>query len=157
MAGPVAHVLLPVPITAEVEAIIRHDLVQLSDQIEGDDFWVQRRPFLLGHDPSDVATETLATCTGWAVQGVISLDAMCNEDLDHRLLGEMCLLFARKFGGWIDFCGELCPWITDLRSLPGGICRHSYVSISERECIAHLCDAEFLEAWLRRPDFHMIK
>lgn len=152
MAGPAAATVLPVPITTEVEAVIRDEIRFVADQVEGNDFWVQGRPFILDLAHEDPAQANLAPYIGWKPLGSITLAAMCNDSLDHRLLGEICLHLARKFRGWIDLAGELEPDRTDLQSLPGRL-----VQLTYEESASYVCDADFLEAWLQCPDFHMIK
>ncbi len=47
MAGPVVSLILSKSITEEQKLFIRNEIKDISDNIEGDDFWVQERPFIV--------------------------------------------------------------------------------------------------------------
>lgn len=98
-------------------------------------------------------------------------------------MGELALYLARTKGGVIDFGGALIAasvwrsegpskllWIFEranwadisepceqfLGSLPGRVVGIPYRTANGRTWVTHMCDVEFLEAWLKHPDFHMI-
>lgn len=152
--------------------------------MEGDDFWILGRPFMLSFDSNEPVTEEVSTVLGWSPQEAVVLAAMCNDRLDHRLLGELCLHFARQLEGWIDFGGALLPRLSDsvrvwyesrdsstspgweewephvrrmIDGLPGTLHTVLYSTEWGKEWGSHIGDADFLEAWLRHRDFHMVK
>ena len=108
----------------------------------------------------------------------ISLSAMSNQPEDHRILGEIALAVAQRLGGLIDLGGLIvprhvflstpdfwnAPWSTVqssvrafTESMPGTAVALTYRPSSEREWASHTIDVAFLQAWLRHPEFHMIK
>ena len=127
MAGPTAAVLLPVKTTAdEIRAVVttafpfeekpdglghEHGLIM--------DGWFEKRPFLISHGEDyegefdDIRACGIEGVTGWAIQDEIILAAMVNDPVDHLLLGKLCLLLARHFGGLVDFGGIPAPWKPD--------------------------------------------
>jgi hypothetical protein len=130
----------------------------MSEVVEGNDFWIQKRPFLLNIDHSEPLDENVSSLLGWTPAGSILLAAMCNSDLDHRLLGKLCLHFARKYDGWVDFGGALISHLTgNLQGLPGRVCTIPYITGLGEAWVSHIADADFFEAWLHHPGFHLIK
>jgi uncharacterized protein DUF6368 len=126
----------------------------------------------------------IAQCFGFLPQSRIFLEAGCSDAADHRIMGELVLYLARSMHAAIDLHGELIPAsslrqekATDLpwlfkeaswsdvagpverffKSLPGKIFAVPYPTAGGRTWVTHVCDAEFMEAWLRHPEFHMIK
>jgi hypothetical protein len=124
---------------------------------------------------------------GFLPRSRILLAARGNTADDHRTLGEMALRCARAFGGVINLHGALevgtrtpinletvddliaqlegnldwaevsKPTEAFLRAMPGRVLTVPYQTIDERTWVEHICDAEFMEAWLKHPAFHMIK
>lgn len=113
MAGPAASVLLPAALDSEGERRVRTEIERVAERLEGNDFWVDGRPFFLsfGEDYDgefdDLGEECLADVLGWRPHGAVGFAAMCNSDIDHRLLAQLCIRFAQLLGGVIDFGGEL--------------------------------------------------
>jgi uncharacterized protein DUF6368 len=88
-----------------------------------------------------------------------------NDPIDHRLLGHLLLTLARRYGGLVDFGGDLdhrhgataiSPEQVEydrrfaerpLESLPGRLWNIGW----------HVGDADLLEAWLGHPNYHLIK
>jgi hypothetical protein len=115
----------------------------------------------------------------------LSLTAGCNGKEDHRVLGELALHLAHTLGGVIDFGGALMPVVSPAirkdfakmlgqfeqanwaevseptqqlwQSMPGRILEIPYQTANESIWVTHVCDTEFMAAWLRHPHFHMIK
>jgi hypothetical protein len=105
----------------------------------------------------------------WVTAGV-------NRPADHRVLGEVVLRLALLLEGVIDFDGALLPsaspaW-TDhrlswpdvsssvremLKDIPGRAIALEYQVNDERTWACHIGDSQFLKAWLKHPDFRMIK
>ena len=132
----------------------------------------------------DDEIQELQTAWGIEARSVIALACMSNGDTDHRVLGELALYFAKKFGGIIDFNGlitppwdDVVPWYrgsnwffykanwSDIRKktmryleqIPGKITAIEYEVNEQRRWAYHVCDVEFMENWLKHPHFHMIK
>ncbi len=102
----------------------------------------------------------------------------CNQDVDHRLLGYLCLAFALEYDGLVDFNGRLDPRPPDdvstavserdrraerdrriaqrMRRVRGRLYVVDYGS-RNNPINCHVGDAEFMDSWLRHPRFRMIK
>ncbi len=160
MAGPVASIILSTHITEEQRLFIRKEIIDISSHIEGDDFWVQERPFIVIIGPEyeeeidDYIDNGLHSLIGWTPKDIVGFAAMCNQHIDHHLLAEICLRFARKLDGLIDFDGELQINSTNT---PGELLSVQYVAASGKECIYHVGNVEFLDWWIKQPEFRMIK
>lgn len=132
----------------------------------------------------EYVTDGVPQVIGWTPRDTIGLAAMCNERQDHLILGHLCLHFVRKTNGLVDFGGALTPPIrcevqrlfdehysgagtswadwephfrTMIQDLPGHVYAVPYTTADRHAWVSHLCDADFLEAWLQHPDFHMVK
>ncbi|WP_049653572.1 DUF6368 family protein [Kitasatospora sp. MY 5-36] len=105
------------------------------------------------------------------VQGLV-LCADCSGQENHLLLGHLALALARRFGALVDFDGVLgFPTPRDgtrgdadlararalVASLPGKVAEVSYDTGGAGRWFRHVGDVEFLAAWLRHPDFHLVK
>jgi hypothetical protein len=105
----------------------------------------------------------------------IRLSAWRNGDGPHRILGELCLAFAERFGGIISFGGALEPRRYDLygieadwadvapysdamlAGMPGKLLAVPYRTARDTDWVSHFGDSTFMRAWLSHPGFHMIK
>jgi len=105
------------------------------------------------------------------VQGLI-LCAGCSGPENHLLLGHLALAMACRLGALVDFDGvlgyptprdetrdeaDLATARTLVASLPGRVAEVSYDTGGGGRWFRHVGDAEFLTAWLRHPDFRLIK
>jgi hypothetical protein len=90
--------------------------------------------------------------TGFRPYGRIQLDAGCNGEIDHSLLGKIASDLLAKFGGFIDFGGDLN--LESEESVPGNI----YTIFSENEKHGYqIADQTFLNYWMNHDQFRMIK
>lgn len=104
-------------------------------------------------------------------QGLV-LAAGCSGAVNHMPLGHLALALARRLGALIDFDGVLgYPTPRDetvddahlararalVASLPGMVAEVSYDTGSGSRWFRHVGDVEFLAAWLRHPEFHLVK
>ncbi|MFI5643242.1 DUF6368 family protein [Kitasatospora sp. NPDC051705] len=104
------------------------------------------------------------------VKGLI-VSAGCSGRENHLLLGHLALAMARRLGSPVDFDGVLGYPVprddtgdgTDLAraralvaSLPGKVAEVSYDTGGAGRWFRHVGDVEFLAAWLRHPDFHLV-
>jgi hypothetical protein len=117
MAGPAAGILLPQPVTSDLKEAVRADIQRMSSEFDGDDFWIDGRPFILileeeyEGELQEYVSDGIPKVIGWTPQGTMGFAAMCNDKQDHRLLGALCLHFVRKTYGLVDFKGALSPAI----------------------------------------------
>ncbi|WP_437708809.1 DUF6368 family protein [Sorangium sp. So ce448] len=167
MAGPVASVLLPSKMSVERVAALRSGISRIADEVRGDDFWVDRRRFILTVGPeypeaiSEVLEAGLPEVLGWSPEDVVSFAAMCNDDQDHRLLARLCIDLVEAEGGVIDFGGPLAigPQLDGLEDdkpvrveNPGGVTGVLFVTAR-----SHYGDAALARSWLRHASFRMVK
>ena len=194
MSGPVATVLIPEPLSdldrddirATVDSISDHEL---DKPPAPDAFWVcdtgrvggrysgEGRPFAIetGLQPywESGQLEAMAQAFGFDPRDELVVIAFCNGSEDHRILGELCLWLAERFGGAVCFGGALWP------GAPAGIdildAEWRQVEPHFRRMVAgmpgrvvglrcelsrwpvHVGDATFLRAWLENPRFGMVK
>jgi len=119
--------------------------------------------------------------TSFHVRSWYSLDSPTNGHTEHEQLGRACLSVARPPQGLIDFGGALLPhppahmlqgmWLWEhvewsdvepffsemVRSIPGAVFTLPYQTAGGRSWASHVCDVQFMAAWLTHPWFHMIK
>ncbi|WP_437522563.1 DUF6368 family protein [Sorangium sp. So ce726] len=167
MAGPVASVLLPSKMSVERVAALRAGISRIADEVRGDDFWLDQRPFILTVGPeypeaiSEHLEAGLPEVLGWSPEDVVSFAAMCKDDQDHRLLARLCIDLAEAEGGVIDFGGRLAigPQLDGLQDdkpvrveNPGGVMGVLFVTAR-----SYYGDVALARSWLRHPSFHMVK
>jgi Family of unknown function (DUF6368) len=178
MAGSVASVLIPERAgldEAQVRAWLNAYLDSRKARRAGNDFWLDERPFIVAitsreSEAAQEADAELAPELGWSPWLEIELAAMCNDPLDQRLLGEVCLYVARALDGIIDFGGAILPEpdLSGPTALPavsvplffdgrGTLYAASYKIDEGRYGTCHYGDAALLQAWLKQPKFRMVK
>jgi hypothetical protein len=128
--------------------------------------------------------ETFEGAFGFRPVRYVGFCAYCNGRVDHRVLGEIVAKVAEMFDGVVDFGGTLWPlvpveygrpfskarerarWSVDfeplfqdmIRGMPGRIVGIAKVRCDGKEDDpSHYADPKFLRAWLRHPQFYMIK
>jgi len=162
MAGPAASILLRNPIDLDKKAQIRTYISDRSEVVDGDDFWIDGRPFVVifgeeYHGELDEYREQLQDVLPWKPTDIFSLIAMCNQPRDHRLLGELCLHFCGQLDGLIDFGGDTGISPTGNRKFRGLLLRVPYDTAAGHQAFCQCGDAAFLEWYLTQPDFKMVK
>lgn len=199
MAGPAASVLLPRRLTEGDGSSIRAVVHGISDhQVEippvRDGFWVGDtrsiggtylnvgRPFSIHlglqaeWEPGQLSQ--IPDAFGFLPLDEILVVAYCNQDADHRILGTLCAYLVERFGGLLNFGGELWPPVPPeagidlleadwcgvepyfrrmVAGLPGKIVGVRYEPQPGKEAVVHVADAKFARAWLGHPQFHMVK
>lgn len=151
------------------------------------DFWARDGSALglRAFDPADVGVfflsedeempaedEDYSTFSRPPVQGLI-VGAGCSGSVKHVLLGHLTLALARRLDALVDFDGllgghrtlgedtsneaVLAPARALTSELPGRRAEASYDTGGGGRWLRHVGDVEFLEAWQRHPDFHLIK
>lgn len=176
MAGPVASLLLPHELDLEAKDMVEGEIRRRSSRVEGSDFWVEERPFFLIFGPEypdeveELAASSLPLLLGWEPRDMVTFCAMCNRDIDHRILAELCLQLSEEQGWLVDFGGQL----TGQRSLPrnrpsegvrvedpdglsGTLFATSYLTTNGEYATSHFGDAHLLRSWLKHPTFRMVK
>jgi hypothetical protein len=151
MPGPVTIVLARQRIDrAAVTAMIE----RIAEMFHERDFWVSGLPFnhYWGADYPDELAEYACQGLPWPPADMFGLVACCDDDDSHRLLARLTLAVARAGDSLIDCNGLLFP-PDATPPLPGTLLLLPDAANKPR----HLCDAEFLEAWLRAPGFRMGK
>jgi len=157
MAGPTASVIFQTPLsTTQIESI-EERIANLSEEVQGADFWVKGRPFIWNQgEEFDGEFDELEYLkyTGWKPHDQILLIAMCNGREDHRILADLCLLISREFSGRIDFGGQLIG-VDD--AAPGSLWAIPYDTYLGETTTNDIGDVEFLQWWSTQSNFHMIK
>ncbi|HKR62924.1 MAG TPA: DUF6368 family protein [Thermoanaerobaculia bacterium] len=113
------------------------------------------RPLVAGfEDPlfEEGEGESLQSSFGFVPAAIISVGAMCNDRVDHRVLGELAVYLAQHFGGIIGFNGALGV----ARVVHGKLAEIRY-EVEGRRLFAHVGDVAFMHGWLRDPAFHLVK
>ena len=160
MAGPTASILISDKLSDEQRLSVRSAILEMSNHVDGNSFWIQERPFIVGFGPEydgemeEYATSSLSSMTGWMPKDSVRFAAMCNQPIDHRLLGGLCLRVAKLLGGVVNFGAELD---LETKRWEGKLFVLHDQSVSGGECECHIGTAAFLEWWLKQPNFHMIK
>ncbi|MDT6985137.1 DUF6368 family protein [Streptomyces lusitanus] len=150
------------------------------------DFWVRDGSAvgLPGWDPADgsvfflteddevpAADEDYSAFPRPPVRGLV-LGAGCSGPAHHRMLGHLALALAERLNALIDFDGVLgYPAPRDdvddgaaleraralVASLPGEVAEVGYDTAGGGRWFRHVGDVEFLRAWLRHPEFRLVK
>lgn len=199
MGGPSASVLLSAPLSEAdyddiFEVILRIGSAQVPFQLSNLDFKVvstqsiqgsycgKEQPFGLSVGLLPERNETEMPAIERTLQtrifDEILVSSHGNDRECHRILGELCLWFAERFAGFIDFCGAITPpllpgsgldwdspWLdwephvrTMIQGMPGQFFEIWHDGCDPRTFHpAHFCDATFLRAWLQHPQFQMVK
>lgn len=158
MAGPAASVILKDRLSVLQKQDIRQAISERASMVDGHDFWVDERLFIINIGPEydgeldDYNENGVPDMIGWVPFDVVGFAAMSNRKIDHQLLAELCLYFARRLDGLIDFGGEL-----PCRTQQGQLFSVSYESANHEVCTYHIGDVKFLEHWLKQPEFRMVK
>lgn len=101
---------------------------------------------------SDDELSPIAEMLKFRPRAAIHAFACSNSAIDHRILAEITLYLVRRFGGIVDFGGDLGR----VEATSGWLASVPY------ECAVpgatlHLADEAFLHSWLSDPRFHMVK
>ena len=175
MAGPIASVLFETFPSEWTWAEIVNLVQTISGKVEGDEFWVittkwikgtveriDGRPFGMdrhkidsnNNDYSKEEVLTMQKSIGFDPKFFLSIYAMCNEAIDHKILGELTHYLAKRYNGLIDFKGKL-PSLTLPRN--GNLWDIPYQVSEDRRAVYQIGDVDFLWGWLQNENFRMIK
>lgn len=158
------------PIGGSYEGIRRHFLVSVAYDFE--------RPWAEGVWPTEIEETPAAffkRTFGLIPDEDITLAAMPNSPEDHRILGELAICIAERLSGIIDMCGLIVPReipFEEWRGASWSVVRarvEAFTASMPGKAVAipseggweawpsHAVDPKFLRAWMRHPEFHMIK
>lgn len=129
--------------------------VQSTTPIGGGVNLKEGRPFGFNVDQVGLEEEELAVVAqafGFTPISAINVFAYANAPVDHRILAELGVFFVRRYGGIVDFCGNLGT----VRAHSGTVVEIPY-RVDGLPAVFHVSDAAFLEEWLNDAAFHMIK
>ena len=173
MAGPVASVLLDIIPSKnglkEIEDIIQ----KISDKVEEEDFWIidtkfidgtveikEGRPFGIKKKKIDLEFDYSQEEILWIKKYAnfnpvfnIEVFAMCNREIDHRILGELTFYLAEKFNGLVDFEGQL----EQSDDIEGKKWEIPYRTIDNEIKFYNITDIVFMKNWLENNNFRMLK
>ena len=80
--------------------------------------------------------------------------AMCNRDIDHKILDELTLYIADKFDGLIDFGGQISVQSGEIMGKTWEI---PYETASGMTAFYNVADVDFMKDWIGNKNFRMIK
>jgi hypothetical protein len=89
---------------------------------------------------------------GFSPVSALHVFACVNSAVDHLILGELGVFFAKRYGGIVDFGGNL----GDVGAHAGKLIEIPYEA-NGSVATFHVADAGFLEEWLTNAAFHLIK
>ncbi len=195
--GPISTILLAAKPTQkqlnEIDKIIQH----ISSIRENENFWVTSTKYINGSAEADgqpfalsinkidkdnyedASLANISSRIGYLPVYDIAIIAMCNQSIDHRILGELTYYFTNMFEAYIDFGGALLPTLKHLpwymrsgthswqdiepyyqkmkSKIEGKLHVITYKVDSNRTWAYQIGDVEFMKNWLTHPDFHMVK
>lgn len=152
----------------------------IGDATASGDFSGSDRPFAICLFKPELEPHEAAVVKshfGFLPRQALQIDAFCNGKEDHKLLGWLTLHLAERYNGIVDFLGALLPPLP-LRSgaeswenwsdfaaafdvwaeeMPGKIVSVEYETGNGRQWASHKADVHFFRAWLKHPQFGMIK
>lgn len=129
--------------------------IRSTASVGGDVHVNEGRPF--GFSIGGVGLEkeevnTIEKAFGFVPTAVINVFAYANALVDHRILAQLGIFFARRYGGIVDFGGNLGA----VKGRSGTVVEIPYL-IDATPAAFHVSDVAFLEEWLAEASFHMIK
>lgn len=148
MAGPCLSVFTPQGLSRDDVAAVRAFVAALAGKVDGDDFWIAGRPFFATFgdpEPEDRALDL----GGWSPQGEVAVCAMCNDLVDHILLGVLGCRTAENLGGLIALDD-----LTIVTSDPSVLTLDGRIVVAGRGDFA---TPAFLANWMASPDFRLVK
>lgn len=172
--GPVVSILLDKMPSKEQWKDFHQSIKFISNKVDEFDFWVvdtstiggqvhmeEGRPFsfefMSVEDDSEYAMEEIILIekySGVKVNYELTFYASSNQEIDHRILGELAYYLSNAWNGLIDFNGKLL--FADLDSFEN-IWPIQYQLDEESTSIYHVAKSAFMKCWLQHSDFCMIK
>src|SRR5262245_5469088 len=177
MAGPGASVIL----REQLDSLRVEQVLDLLDHLRarrtGTDFAIDGRPFMFWFgegnqgELQELERRGLPEILGWRPADSVGFAAMCNGQLDHHILAEICVGGGERLGGIIDFGGTIglvpvfpkeAPHPPMKIVNPGGVPGLLYATSCEiepgrRYGTCHYGDVTLLRCYLQLPSFRMVK
>ncbi len=175
MAGPTSSVLLKSIPSDLALGEMKNVIQKISSKVIGNDFWVddtkpirgtqsllEGKPFRIDEFKIDRYSsnytqqeiDLIEVHLAFNPKYALEIYAMCNQFIDHRILGELTLYLAEYFQGAIDFGGCILSKTTDFK---GRIYEIPYETSEGNSSFYNVCDIEFMKEWLKHESFRMIK
>ncbi|PQJ10304.1 hypothetical protein CJD36_016615 [Flavipsychrobacter stenotrophus] len=184
--GPVCSILLEQPLSdrqiAELDGYLMHigTDVNRSDGKQSWDFYPMIEIIIPGSAPDNLCTFSLSTWAGliddWGAEeqpeeailqqleqaigfrphGHIMFYSGCNGQQYHLLLGYIAIALLEKFGGYINFCGDVMKRKQDL-IYEGQLLDIWYETTPGNQYYYQIADLQFLKAFIKQDNFRMIK
>ncbi|WP_404614698.1 DUF6368 family protein [Rhodanobacter hydrolyticus] len=164
MAGPTCSVLSPMnfapeQLVAELIALVgsadgRSGFVVRDTRTVGGSYEGDGRPFIWFVEPKSSAEMSLiGDVCGFLPAQNIGLGAMCNQAIDHRILGDLALWIAERLAGVVDLGGTL-PVPHDS---PGRVLSVPYDTEAGWQSEYVVMDSTAFRSWLSHSSFAMVK
>ncbi len=184
--GPVCSILLQQPLNddqiTELDEYLRHIGKNVTNLEKKDswDFCPMAEILIPGSAPGNLCTFSLSTWAGliddWGAEeqpeeailhqleqaigfrphGHIMFYSGCNGQQFHLLLGYLAIALLEKFGGYIDFCGDVMKRTTNL-NYEGQLFDIWYETTQGNQHFYQIADLQFLKAFIKQDNFRMIK
>ena len=148
MAGPCSRIFIPRKVSSSDESRIRSVIDSIASKVEGNDFWIAGRPFIVHFDEADEDERDLVL-DGWRPAGIVSFCAMCNDQCDHVLLATLCYRIGELLGGLI-----VLDDISAITQDPSVLTYDGRRPVKDYGYVVH---PQFLSYWLSHPDFRLVK
>lgn len=175
MAGPTSSILFDTIPSEQTLGEMKNVIQKISDKVDGNDFWVinteiihgtvktaEGRPFGIEKHKIDLNyyeyTEDeilmIKDFVGFNAVFDLGIYAMCNREIDHKILGELTLYLAEKFNGLIDFGGHLTNQSDRMKGKTWEIPYETSIGMT---AVYNVADVDFMKDWLNNKNFRMIK
>lgn len=148
MAGPCVEILVPRRVSTSDELRIRAVIESVASTVEGNDFWIAKRPFLVRFEEPDSEAASLVL-SGWSPKGTVSFCAMTNIYSDHVLLAVLGFRTAQLLDGLI-----VLDDISTITSDPSVL---TFEGARPVDGYGYIVSPDFLGYWLSHPDFRLLK
>ncbi|HRG07477.1 MAG TPA: DUF6368 family protein [Cyclobacteriaceae bacterium] len=173
MAGPTSSVLLRIAPDSSTIALVYKVIDDLATKRTNNDFYINStlasfgkdglRPFGVElnsitndyYNYSESELKLIEDKFKFYPKYDIGLYAMCNDIVDHKILGQLTLKIAEAVDGIIEFGGRLDG--KKIKNVNGKICEIDYETAIGRIAQHHVSDIEFMRNWLLDKSFYMIK
>jgi hypothetical protein len=153
MAGPTVAILVSSELTEHQRRSIHSYVRSLANKVEGKDFWVEGRPFILviGPEVEGELTEyeDIILLGVPLPRDIVGICAMCNSSHDHEILGAITEAICLIVGGHIAFGSPLQHYTSAPEML-----EHPGLMEFNGQSIISL---ELFQRWRQHVDFRMAK
>lgn len=148
MAGPCVDIFVPRKISSSDEMSVRAVIESISSDVEGNDFWIAKRPFLVQFGQPEPEAAALIL-NGWHPEGTVSFCAMTNTNSDHVLLAVLCYRTAQLLDGLIV--------LDDISTITKDQSVLTFDGTRPIDDYGYIVSPDFLGNWLSHPEFRLLK